>query len=114
MNLRKHVSLHYYSVKEGKEEEFIATWKLLNDMYFRYGGSLSSRIHRQLSNYYEYILWPDRNTYLRAKSALPAAVLALRARLRACCKKVDESLEMEVLEDRDNQSLVKKSKLSDA
>ncbi|WP_421753876.1 hypothetical protein [Croceimicrobium sp.] len=109
--MRRHVSLHYYSLREGKEQEFIATWKLLNDLNFRYGGSLSSRIHRRANNYYEYILWPDRSTYLRSKSALPPAALALRARLRACCKKVDESLEMEVLEDLDNQHILKKAKV---
>lgn len=97
--MSKHITLLSYHLKPEAEEEFLSTWKVLSDLNFRYAGCLAARIHRRASqlDYYEYTIWPDRETYNRSSNSLPPAALALRARLRACCKRVEEALELELL-----------------
>jgi len=103
----RHITLLSYHLKEDAEEEFLSTWRLLNDLNFRYAGCLGARIHRRDTylNYYEYTIWPDKDTYQRSSSLLPPAALALRARLRACCKRVEEAVELELLAEHLNKKL---------
>lgn len=95
----KYITLHSYHLKPKQEEEFLSTWKMLSDLFFRYAGCISTRIHRRTDqlNYYEYIIWPDKEAYFRAEKALPPAALALKARLRSYCKRVEEVVELEPL-----------------
>lgn len=99
------ITFQAYHLKKEKEEEFLATWRLINDLYFRYAGCSEARIHREDSVYYEYLIWPDVSSFQRSKSALPPAALALKARLRACCTKTEDLIEMELLINQRSQGI---------
>lgn len=103
--MNRFITFQVYHLKEEREEEFIATWKLLNDLNFRYSACMEARIHREGWSFYEYLTWPDLAAYRRSKASLPPAALALRARLRSCCKKAEEQVEMELILDQRSTSL---------
>jgi hypothetical protein len=103
--LNRLTTLQIYHLKKEKEEEFIATWKLLNDLYFRYASCLEARMHRVKLSYYEYLSWSDALSYKQSFSSLPPAALALKARMRSCCVKTEELIEMEGLVEQRNTRL---------
>lgn len=99
------ITFQAYHIKKEREEEFLATWRLINDLYFRYAGCSEARIHREDYVYYEYLSWPDELSFQRSKSALPPAALALKARLRACCSKTEDLIEMELVINQRSQGV---------
>lgn len=89
-----------YFLKDQKESDFISAWKAVADLYYRYAGSFGARLHKiNESKYCVYTLWPDQDTFKQAEKRLPVAALALQAKLKSCCTKVEAAMEMGVLID---------------
>ncbi len=93
-------TIRCFYLKDQKEEAFISTWKAVADLYYRYAGSYGSRLHRISDlKYCVYTLWPNAEAFKKADERLPAAALALMAKMKSCCTKVEASMEMGVLID---------------
>jgi hypothetical protein len=90
-----------YNLKKGKRAEFMATWKIFNDLKYRFSGSLGARLHIMLAEerFYEYTLWPSKEVYHHFMEVLPMSALAVRAKLRSCCLEIEAVTEMTLLVD---------------
>lgn len=53
-----------FVVKNGFEEQFLATWSRTTQGIYLFKGSLGSRLHRTLEgDFIDYAQWPDEDTY---------------------------------------------------
>lgn len=104
--MSKYILLNAYYLKADAEADFLGIWGLLNDLNFRYAGCLGAKIHRPGNRgaYYEYAIWPNQETYKQSFALLPASALALKAKLKACCTRVEETIELQLLQEQYNQN----------
>ena len=56
-----------FVVKEGFEEQFLASWPTTTQGIYLFKGSLGSRLHRDKNGaFIAYAQWPDEETYRKA------------------------------------------------
>lgn len=61
------IAMFEFVVKEGQEEQFIASWPETTKGIYLFKGSLGSRLHRDKSGaLIAYAQWPDEATYRKA------------------------------------------------
>lgn len=93
-------TIRCYYLKDGKEASFVSAWKAVADLYYRYAGSYGSRLHKVNEHKFcVYTLWPNSESFMNSDSRLPVAALALQAKLKSCCTKVEPAMEMGILVD---------------
>jgi len=98
--LNHYATIRCYYLKEGQESAFITAWKAVADLYYRYAGSYGSRLHKvNDQKFCVYTLWPDAQAFKSSDQRLPPVALALQAKLKSCCTKVETAMEMGILVD---------------
>lgn len=92
--------LYSFKVKEGREEDFIQSWKSLTELIYRYEGSFGSKLHKdQNGNFIAYAMWPDRETWKGSGDKLPNEANEFRELMRNNCLKIETEYKLDEVED---------------
>lgn len=92
--------IYQFDVREGKDLEFIASWKELTKFVFTYEGSLGSRLHKEDENkYIAYAQWPERSKWEHSGKNLPPEADNCRKIMREACHSIETIHTMEMTED---------------
>ncbi|GAA4941595.1 hypothetical protein GCM10023314_13240 [Algibacter agarivorans] len=96
-----YIILYSFQVKPKQEQNFIAAWKDLTNLIYKYEGSLGSRLHKQKEyQYIAYAQWPDASTFKASGENLPKQEAdTARSLMRAACEKIEILQELDVVED---------------
>lgn len=90
--------LYEFIVKQGKEKEFIESWKSVTQLYIQHGNGLGSRLHLVGDQtYIAYAQWPNSDT--RENATLPFEKEAIGEQMRATCNSIKVVYRMNVVED---------------
>lgn len=92
--------IYSFQIHEGKEEQFIQSWKSLTELIYEYRGSLGSRLHKlNESEYIAYAVWPNRETFEDVNRKMPNNTDQVRTAMREACSKIETIYEMDIVED---------------
>ena len=93
-------AIYSFKVKDGKEEDFIKSWRDLTEFIYQYENSFGSRLHKSSDDtYIAYALWPDKNTWENVGNNLPESSINLRQIMKESCLEIKTVYEMEVVDD---------------
>ncbi|MGY6648705.1 antibiotic biosynthesis monooxygenase family protein [Wenyingzhuangia sp. IMCC45574] len=92
--------IYKFSVIEDKADAFEDAWEKLTLLFYQYGGSLGSRLHKAEENIYiAYAQWPDEETFNSAGAKLPEEATEIRTKMRASCNAVEVLHKLELVKD---------------
>ena len=93
------VAIYEFIVKDGMQEEFVASWLEVTRGIYKHYGSHGSRLQKDKSGaYVGYAQWPDRETWARDWSA-DTRLEPARTTMRSCLDGVMTVYEAEVVSD---------------
>ena len=96
----KFAVIYQFNVIQGKEEQFLSSWKRMTELIYEFENSFGSRLHTEKNgSYIAYALWPDSKTWENAGHHLPIEAEQLRHEMRSSCHDVQTLFEMEIQED---------------
>jgi hypothetical protein len=79
--------LYKFTVKPGGDDPFRRHWLAVTQWYYRYAGSLGSRLHRaSTGEYMGYAQWPSRAQWERQRERSDAELQAHRQAMRQACE----------------------------
>ena len=92
--------LYLFKVKEGKEIEFVQSWKSLTQLIYQFEGSFGSKLHKDThGNYIAYAAWPNKETWENSGSNLPEEANEFGELMRDSCSIIDTEYELEEVKD---------------
>ena len=95
-----YIVLYIFKVKPNQEKQFIASWKGLTNLIYKYEGSLGSKLHiNENQDYIAYAQWPDKSTFEKSGKNLPDEANNYRDSMRASREKIEVLHKMEIIED---------------
>jgi heme-degrading monooxygenase HmoA len=93
-------AVYSFKVLEGKEQDFIESWKELTELIYKYEGSLGSRLHQSTANeYIAYAQWKSREDWKNSGGKLPVEADLVRAKMRNSCSEISTIHELEMVEE---------------
>lgn len=96
-----YIVLYAFEVKNNCEDKFIAGWKGLTRLIYKFEGSLGSRLHKQSKlNYVAYAQWPDKNSFDNSGNNLPQVeAKKYKTMMTSACDSINIINKFEVIED---------------
>ncbi len=91
--------IYKFIIIEGKEKQFISSWKKVTEAFKTHCGALGSRLHKSRDGeYIAYAQWPSKE--IRDKAVLPESVVENSYKeMRNSCESVETLYEMTPVSD---------------
>ena len=93
--------IYTFTVKPGKENDFVAGWSGLTKMIYQFEGSFGSKVHKdQNGGYVAYAQWPSREAWKNAGRNLPKEETdKFRAQMKDSCTAMETLFELDLVMD---------------
>jgi len=93
-------AIYSFKVFEGKDEEFIHSWRTLTKLIYEHENSFGSRLHKASDNLYiAYAMWPNKETWQNAGHNLPISANEFKALMKESCSQIKTEYELETIDD---------------
>lgn len=91
--------IYRFKTHQGKEEEFIKSWKEVTEAFKIHCNALGSRLHKNNEcDYIAYAQWPSKE--IHDKAELPEEVInGAYAEMRSCCESFEILFEVTLVSD---------------
>jgi heme-degrading monooxygenase HmoA len=91
--------VYQFEVKEGREKDFLESWRVVTEAVYKFKGSLGSRLHRNIDGtYIAYAQWPSRQQF-ENEASLPESTTEPRQRMKDACLKITTLFQAEMVAD---------------
>ncbi len=92
--------IYEFKVKENQNQIFEKAWEELTELFYQYGNSRGSRLHRKNEQtYVAYAQWPDIDTFQKAANLMPEAANEIRQTMRNSCHDIQTLYKLETVND---------------
>ena len=92
--------IYKFKVIPGQQEVFKSAWAALTQIIYEHAGSLGSRLHAADDHQYiAYAQWPDKESWEQASTKLPDKAAEVSKQMRASCKEIKTSYELDLVDD---------------